>query len=66
MADVLKSAAMSPVESSNVPRFSEFTMHLLYVPSATIINVVSDHMPGEPSKVVTYGQIADWQYAVKL
>lgn len=40
---------------------------LLCVSSATIITMVSDHVPGEPSKaVLMYGQIADWQYAVKL
>lgn len=39
---------------------------LLYVSSAAIITVVSDRVPREPSKAVMYGQIVDWQYAVKL
>lgn len=39
---------------------------LLYVSSATIIIVVSDHVPRELWKAVMYGQIVDWEYAVKL
>lgn len=39
---------------------------LVCVSPATVIAVVSDRLPGEPSKaVLMYGQIADWRYAVK-